>query len=188
MKIMKIQRERGFTLIEVIVVLVMLGIMGAVLATAVVTAVEGFMFTRDSAIKSQKAQLALARIERELLDMTSIDSNTGNTIAYTTIYGQFQLTKAGSQITLAKTDTTPLPAISAKILVDDVSTTYGSDVFLSFTKQDGTAWTYVAGDISDLYQIKAIIKLNGYSGTTTLTFETTVNPRNNTLSNAPILY
>jgi len=193
MRIVKKKKEKGFTLIEVIVVLILLGIMGAVLATGVVTAVNGFMFTRDSAIKSQKAQLALARIAKELLAMTSIDSdpasNTGNTIAYTTSYGQFQLTKAGSQITLAKTDTAPLPAISAKILVDDVSTNYGSDVFLSFKKQDGTTdWAYGTDDFSALYQIKVIIKLNGYGGTQTLTFETTVNPRNNTLSNAPKLY
>jgi prepilin-type N-terminal cleavage/methylation domain-containing protein len=195
MKIMKIKREKGFTLIEVIVVLVLLGIMGAFLATTVVRAVEGFMFTRDSAIKSQKAQLALARIERELLDITSIDSApTSDTVAYTTSYGQFQLTKAGNQITITKTGTSP---ISAQTLIGDVLTTYDSGVFLSFTKQDGTTWSYAdyqaavagTGNISDLsYIIKVIIKLNGYGGVTTLTFETTVNPRNNKLANAPILY
>jgi prepilin-type N-terminal cleavage/methylation domain-containing protein len=186
MIIVKINREKGFTLIEVIVVLILLGIMGAILATGISTAVNGFLFTRDSAIKSQKAQLALARISRELLSMTSINSASSTSVGYTTSYGQFQLTKTGSQITLAQTVPT---TITAQTLVDDVVTDYGTDVFLSLTQQDGTAWSYVAGgDISALYQIKVIIKLNGYAGVQTLNFETTVNPRNNTLSNAPNLY
>jgi prepilin-type N-terminal cleavage/methylation domain-containing protein len=184
MRIVKIKREKGFTLIEVIVVLILLGIMGAALGTAIVTAINGFFFTRDSAIKSQKAQLALARISRELLDMTSIDSapTSSNIVAYTTSYGQFQIEKTGSQITLKRgTDT-------AQPLIDDVSTDYGSDSFLVFTNSGGSAWTYTANDISALYQIKVVIKLNGYAGVQTLNFETTVNPRNNTLSNAPKLY
>ncbi len=183
MRIFTVNRGKGFTLIEVIVVLVLLGIMGAALGTAIVTAINGFFFTRDSAIKSQKAQLALARISRELLDMTSIDSDpASNPLTYTTSYGQFQIEKAGSQITLKKgTDT-------AQPLIDDVSTNYGSDSFLVFTKSDNTTWAYTAGDISALYAVKVVIKLNGYAGVQTLNFETTVNPRNNTLSNAPKLY
>jgi prepilin-type N-terminal cleavage/methylation domain-containing protein len=194
MKIMKIQREKGFTLIEVIVVLVMLGIMGAVLATAVVTAVDGYMFTRDSAIKSQKAQLALARIERELLDMTTINSAPSSTsVDYTTSDGrQLQLTKidTGTDIEIRLEQTVPATITGPQTLIGDVSTyaDSGSDVFLSFKKQDTSDWVYGTDNISALYQIKAIIKLEGYGGVTTLTFETTVNPRNNKLSNAPILY
>jgi prepilin-type N-terminal cleavage/methylation domain-containing protein len=190
MKIMKIKREKGFTLIEVIVVLILLGIMGALLAGAIVMAVDGFMFTRDSAIKSQKAQLALARIERELLDITTIHSAPSSTsIDFTTSDGRrLQLTKVGTEIKLQQT----LPiteAITAQTLIGDVLTTYDAGVFLSYTTdQAGTVWTYVADDISALYQIKVIIKLDGYGGTSTLTFETMVNPRNNKLSNAPILY
>jgi prepilin-type N-terminal cleavage/methylation domain-containing protein len=186
MRVVKIKREKGFTLIEVIVVLILMGIMGAVLATVIVTAVDGFFFTRDSAIKSQKAQLALARIGRELLDITNINSNpTSASVAYTTSYGQFQIVKTGNQITLEKTDT---PVIAAQTLIDDVSANYGSDSFLVYTNSGGSAWTYTANDISALYQIKVVIKLNGYAGVQTLNFETTINPRNNTLSNAPKLY
>jgi prepilin-type N-terminal cleavage/methylation domain-containing protein len=186
MRIVNVKREKGFTLIEVIVSLVLLGIMAAFLATAIVMAVNGFFFTRDSATKSQKAQLALARISRELLDMTTINSAPSSTsVAYTTSNGQFQIVKTGNQITLEKTDT---PVIAAQTLIDDVSTNYGSDSFLVYTNSGGSAWTYTANDISALYQIKVVIKLNGYAGVQTLNFETTINPRNNTLSNAPKLY
>ena len=185
MKTVKMKREKGFTLIEIIVVLVLLGVMGAFLATGVSTAITGYLFTRDAAIKSQKAQLALARISRELLDMTSIDSapvSPYNVIAYSTSYGQFQIEKTGNLITLKKgTD-------AVQTLINDVSTDYGGDVFLSFTKQDGSAWAYVASDISTLYQIKVIIKLDGFGGTPTLNYETTINPRNNTLGNMPTIF
>jgi hypothetical protein len=165
------------------------GIMGVVFATTIVTAVDGFLFTRDSAIKSQKAQLALARIERELLDMTSIDSaptSPFNSVTYTRRDGtsdvQFQITKNGNQITLKK------GSEAAQPLIDDVSTNYGSEVFLSFKQQNSTTdWVYANG-LSTLCQIKVILKLNGYAGVQTLNFETTVNPRNNTLLNAPKLY
>jgi prepilin-type N-terminal cleavage/methylation domain-containing protein len=195
MKIVAMKREKGFTLIEVIVVLILLGIMGAVLATAVVTAVNGFMFTKDSALKSQKAQLALGRIERELLDMTGITAVSRTSITYTTSYGTFLLTKTGSTITLAQTAPT---AIAAQPLIDDVSTsaytdTTDTDAFLICTKSNGDLWvnadyTAATPDISILYAVKVKLKLNGYAGVQTLNFETTVNPRNKTLPNAPILY
>jgi prepilin-type N-terminal cleavage/methylation domain-containing protein len=61
-------RQKGFTLIEVIVVLILVGILGALAGLGIVSAVQGYMFSKENAAISEKAQLAIARINRELLE------------------------------------------------------------------------------------------------------------------------
>lgn len=60
--------QQGFTLIEMIVVLILVGILAAGAGLGIVTAVRGYLFSKDSAEISEKAQLAIARINRELLE------------------------------------------------------------------------------------------------------------------------
>lgn len=60
------KRQRGFTLIEVIVVLVLVGIMAALAGFGLVTAVQGYLMAAENAAVTQKAQTALTRITREL--------------------------------------------------------------------------------------------------------------------------
>lgn len=60
--------QKGFTLIEMIVVLILVGILAAGAGLGIMTAVQGYLFSKDSAEISQKAQLAISRINRELLE------------------------------------------------------------------------------------------------------------------------
>jgi prepilin-type N-terminal cleavage/methylation domain-containing protein len=93
MKATKLHRQQGFTLVEVIAVLILMGIVALALATTMVTAVEGYLFTKDSADGAQKGQLALARISKELLQATAITTATSTIVAYTTPAGSFQIVK-----------------------------------------------------------------------------------------------
>ncbi len=61
-------QQKGFTLIEMIVVLVLVGIMAALAGMGIVTGVQGYLFARSSAAISEKTQLAMVRIRQEILD------------------------------------------------------------------------------------------------------------------------
>ena len=175
MKTAELKQQNGFTLIEVIAVLFLMGIVALALATTMVTAVEGYLFSKDSANAAQKGQLALARISKELLQATAITTATGTTIAYTTLAGSFQIVKNNDKITLEKTDS---PVYAAQTMIDNVETNYGADVFFKFEKLDGSGWT-TADNINILHVVKITLKLTGVTGMRIPTLQTTINPRQN---------
>lgn len=76
---------KGFTLIEVIVSLVILGVLAAVSTIAIFKIVEGYQLAKDNAHLTQKAQVAMTRIAVEL-NYASDVRITGNTIRYDAEY------------------------------------------------------------------------------------------------------
>jgi prepilin-type N-terminal cleavage/methylation domain-containing protein len=156
MKATKLHRQQGFTLVEVIAVLILMGIVALALATTMVTAVEGYLFTKDSADGAQKGQLALARISKELLQATAITTATSTIVAYTTPAGSFQIVKNNDVITLQKTDS---PAYGPQTLIDNVETNYGTESFLVFEKLDGSSWS-TADNINTLHAVKVTPRQN----------------------------
>jgi len=82
----KTQREsqKGFTLIEVIVTLVLVGIISLFAGAAIVSAVQGFVMARDNAETAQKVHVAMNRISHDLLLATNI-AGTANSISFDTL-------------------------------------------------------------------------------------------------------
>jgi prepilin-type N-terminal cleavage/methylation domain-containing protein len=70
------RQQLGFTLIEMIAVLVIVGILAALAGLGIVSAVQGYLFAKDNAAVSEKAQLAIARINRELLECYTCSPGT----------------------------------------------------------------------------------------------------------------
>lgn len=68
---------KGFTLIEVIVSLVILGVLAAVSTIAIFKIVEGYQLAKDNAHLTQKAQVALTRIAVELNYATNVEIKGG---------------------------------------------------------------------------------------------------------------
>ena len=66
----------GFTLIEVIAVLVLVGILSAMAGIGIVRGVEGYLLAQSNAETTQKAQLALSRITLELTELSDISSTS----------------------------------------------------------------------------------------------------------------
>lgn len=65
---------KGFTLLEVVLALFIVGILTAIFSLGLVAAVQSFEFSRTNAHIAQKTQLAMARLTRELMELTQIAS------------------------------------------------------------------------------------------------------------------
>ena len=82
----RMSNEKAFTLIEVIVSLVLIGILAAIAGMGLVKIAEGYVFAKQNAETVQKAQIAIARIVKELGAATTISTTslpTATSVTYT---------------------------------------------------------------------------------------------------------
>lgn len=95
--------RKGFTLIEIIAVLVLMGIVFALAGGGIVAGVRGYLLARENALLTQKAQLALSRITRELHECHDCaDPNPiGSSYNFRNILGFRSINFANNQITLS---------------------------------------------------------------------------------------
>ena len=68
-----IKHENGFTLVELIVTLVLVGIIGTFTTLFMYTGLNGYLRAKDTSEGALKAQIALDRISLELRDIDKID-------------------------------------------------------------------------------------------------------------------
>ncbi|HPD56513.1 MAG TPA: prepilin-type N-terminal cleavage/methylation domain-containing protein [Smithellaceae bacterium] len=182
MKVNSNNKQSGFTLVEVIVVLVLLGIVAAGLSGAIIYGAQHFIFAREANQLSQKAQLAMARMKRELVDVKSIATANANTIQYTLATGgEYAIQLSGAAINMQGIN----PVIAAQPLINGLAEANGGQTFLTYRKADNSAWT-TADSINDLAQIQAVIVL-AMPGQPNLTFQTTINPRRTAIPSVPRL-
>jgi len=183
LKYLTIEKNYGFSLVELIASLTLAGILAVALMTIVVTALNGFSLSRDAAEISQKANMALARIRIELMNATDIvapidkdwveyDSNDGAT--YKIIRDS-----DNNRIIIERPSN---PFATAPILVDNISSEYGTDSFFEYKDSTNADWT-TSQPLSNLYAIAVKLKFTDYNDM----LETTINPRLNTLRNSPRL-
>ena len=98
-----IKPENGFTLVELIVTLVLVGIIGTFTTLFMYTGLNGYLRAKDTSEGALKAQIALDRISLELRDINNISAFTSDTsIDYTsdTLPGNRQIILNGDQIDL----------------------------------------------------------------------------------------
>jgi prepilin-type N-terminal cleavage/methylation domain-containing protein len=96
--------KKGFTLIEVIVSLVLIGIMAAIAGMGLVKISEGYVFAKQNAETAQKAQIAIARIVKELGAATVINASpapTGTLVNYTRAESSISPTPVTNNIMLS---------------------------------------------------------------------------------------
>lgn len=182
MKKINFKNKNGFTLIEVIVVMILIGIVAIALSGIIVYAINNYIFGRDVGQLSQRAQLALARINKELIEATAITFASNDQITYASSSGHiYILLRNGNQITLN------IDGTGAQILINGLTANNGGNPFLTFSQTDGSAWTTPANPFDQLARIQVWITLDILNAGNHLDFQTSINPRGNGLPNAPLL-
>ncbi len=186
MKKPKNSNQSGFTLIETIIVIILMAIIAVGLSLSVVQSVQNYVFARQATTLSQEGQLAMARIKKELIGITAVSYISSSEIDYTQPYlppscqqsagCQFSIKMQNNQILLTGIS----PVFSSQILINNVSA-----FTLTFTNYAGGTWSLETGNtINNLAQVQVLLILT-YGLNQTLTFTTTINPRQGSDLNAP---
>jgi prepilin-type N-terminal cleavage/methylation domain-containing protein len=72
----------GFTLIEVIASIILVGIVATFFIINVANLVEGYLFTKDNVNTSLGAQVAMSRLMKELCSIDSVSSGSKTSMTY----------------------------------------------------------------------------------------------------------
>ncbi len=71
-------RQAGFTLLEIVISIALLGLLTALFGMGLVAAMQSHQFSRTNVEVTQKAQLAMTRIQRELMELVRVIEVTDN--------------------------------------------------------------------------------------------------------------
>jgi prepilin-type N-terminal cleavage/methylation domain-containing protein len=98
-----LKKEDGFTLIEIVVALVLVGIMSVFAGLFMSTFLNGYFLVKNNSDAAMKTQMALDRISVELKDVSAVTAITDNSlITYTNSSGAGRTIKVvGSNLYLS---------------------------------------------------------------------------------------
>lgn len=169
--------EKGFTLIEVIVTLVLVGISAALAGMWIISVVNGYIFAKTNAETVQKAQLAMTRLAKEFANIDAITAASATAITYTrkdsalNTTGPYVISQSGDalQITTGGTGNTLTDSVSN----GGFSLMYCDDIPPSGPQVCSTNWP----STGTRRIIEITLTLKGADNTTS-TFTKRVVPRN----------
>jgi prepilin-type N-terminal cleavage/methylation domain-containing protein len=161
--------DRGFTLIEAIFTLLLVGITATLAGMWIVNVANGYIFAKMNADTVQKAQLAMTRLTKEFQSIQSVDTGASNA-------SQITYTRADAATTVGVTATVSRSGsnllINTDILTDNVSVftlSYCNDNLV--TPTCASVWSPASRII------EVTLTLSG-AGNTTSAFTKRIAPRN----------
>ena len=168
----------GFTLIEVVVSLLIVGVIAAIAGMGIVTGTRGYLQTKENAHLAQKAQMAMLRIHRELMELTHIEAVQGGSDPYVIFDNPvgrqaIALDSAAGEILLyaLTAGDNDISDNTGDVLADQVGG-------LTLTYHSGAAAWTTASEIELLSAIEVAFDLLAQESANTLSFSTTIHPRN----------
>ena len=75
--------QKGFTLIEIIVSIVVMTIIAVIAGVGLVAISKGYVFSKKNSVITQQGQMAIARLKKEFSNMKSVSSGQATSIAFT---------------------------------------------------------------------------------------------------------
>jgi prepilin-type N-terminal cleavage/methylation domain-containing protein len=172
----------GFTLVEVIASLLIVGILGSIAGMGIVTGLRGYMQAKENGHLAQKAQIALTRINRELMELTDViarDDGADPWIVFDNrLFGRQAIAKVGAELQLFSlpAGATNLSGATGDTLIDQVDS-------FSIRYFNGLNPDWVIGEDIDLLstvEVNFVLRRKegreGEAGT--VPFSTIINPRN----------
>ena len=157
--------QKGFTLIEIIISLILVGIIAAFSAMGVTSIVDGFLITKMNAETAQKGQLTMMRLVKEFSCITSIDQAASDPTSIT--YTSYKQGAAGLHVVSWTGDTLTL---DSDILTDNVAS-FDLGYFDSYNGAKQGAWS------SSKKMIQITLNLTGANNAVSV-FVDRVKPRN----------
>jgi prepilin-type N-terminal cleavage/methylation domain-containing protein len=114
------KRQAGFTLIEIIVTLALVGILSVFAGLFMTTFLNGYFTVRNNSDTAMKAQMALERMSIELRDVSAVSVLTDNSLI---TYKNTQIDPAGADRTIKFVGSNIyLSTPTDNILIDNVQT------------------------------------------------------------------
>ncbi|TFG93741.1 MAG: type II secretion system protein [Syntrophobacterales bacterium] len=169
------KRESGFTLIEVIVALILTGMLAAAAGVGIMRGIDGYILSKETTRLSQKAQLAMERMRREMVQIKTVTTASSSSVGFTIPSGAVPAGSRGVGLygDAVKISVGSTAWASGDTLVDGVSS-----FTLTFLKEDGSSWT-TSDDDRDLSTIRIDLALDhSIEGVGPIVFSAYVNPRN----------
>lgn len=161
---------RGFTLIEIVVSLLIASILASIAAMGIVQGTSAFVFVRDSAAMSQKAQVALNRLTKEFTNLKEVTGVAGSAPSYTG--ATITILKEGEPVSRVIATSGASVTIDGHALVDTVSS-----FSLGLKKDDQSDWT-IADLSREIVTVEITLALTTTAGET-VTFINKLSPRYN---------
>lgn len=155
------QGEKGFSLIEIIAVMVLMGFLGAFASMGVAQFTKGFLFATENAAIAGKGEVAMLRILKEFVVISAVTTGNATSITYTN-------PRAGSPhtVSLVGADLT----LDGDVLADKVSA-FSLSYYPSYSGTATATWQ------ASTTLIEFSLTLSGTQGNTS-TFTSRVAPRN----------
>jgi prepilin-type N-terminal cleavage/methylation domain-containing protein len=180
------KKQSGFTMLEVIAVLVLVGMLSAIAGMGIVRGVEGYIFARENAPTALKAQLVLSRLSREFIEISGVSETTTTSLKFQNLSGDHALAMVdvGGGKVIKLINGTALPtAVTGYTLIDRISS-----LTMTYKKKDGTNWVQGTDAASLLTTIEITFAVSRPDTTAgSISFSTRINPRNTGTFNAPLL-